>query len=200
MRAMPISLEAYLLTNLCMNIIVFSLVARSRGRIRWGGVFFAAAFGTLYAIAMQFEVFHQLRSVLARLLLAVALAAAAFPVDSLWELLGSTAALVGGTIFMGGVQHLIRQWTGSTAPAAFALGALLGGGALTAALNVRVRRMEKWEIGLELICGSNAVKLRALVDTGNRLHEPVSGLPVLIVGGDRLKSLLPAGLNPAEAA
>ena len=33
-------------------------------------------------------------------------------------------------------------------------------------------------------------EVEALIDTGNRLHEPLSGLPVLIIGKRSLKGLL----------
>lgn len=196
---MRISLEFYLMTNLFMNTIAIALVARSRGRVHWGPVIFAAAFGAIYAVGMQLEIFHLLRAWPARLLLAVALSAVALRVNGLVDLLGAVASLIGGTIFLGGVQYLLRRLMGGASPELALIGAVLGATGLATALNVRTQRMEKWEIGLQLICGQKAVKLRALVDTGNRLHEPISGLPVLIVAEERLKPLLPEGFDARTA-
>ena len=46
--------------------------------------------------------------------------------------------------------------------------------------------------------GGRQVSLKALIDTGNRLHEPISGLPVLIVEERAVKKMLPPSLDPAR--
>jgi hypothetical protein len=58
---LPIGLERYVLVNFIMNCIVIGVIARFRGRNRWGLTLFAAAFGALYAVAMQYPMFYQLR-------------------------------------------------------------------------------------------------------------------------------------------
>ncbi|MBQ6840095.1 MAG: sigma-E processing peptidase SpoIIGA [Oscillospiraceae bacterium] len=44
-------------------------------------------------------------------------------------------------------------------------------------------------VPVELCYGDRRVKLTALHDTGNRLFDPVSGLPVLVVGADAAQTL-----------
>ena len=45
-------------------------------------------------------------------------------------------------------------------------------------------------IQIELSYGTNRMKLTALRDTGNSLHDPITGKPVLILGADAAKDLI----------
>ena len=65
---------------------------------------------------------------------------------------------------------------------------------------VRARRMEKWEMMVRLIRGDRRVELNALIDTGNRLQEPVSGQPVIIAAEYKLKNVLSENFEAAHAA
>jgi stage II sporulation protein GA (sporulation sigma-E factor processing peptidase) len=71
---------------------------------------------------------------------------------------------------------------------------------MLAFFQVRARRMEKWEMMLRLIRGDRRVELNALVDTGNRLQEPISGQPVVIAAEVKLRSVLPDNFQAALAA
>ena len=48
-----------------------------------------------------------------------------------------------------------------------------------------------WQICLRLSGRGKVVRFPALIDTGNRLREPISGLPVVIVEASLIQSLLP---------
>ena len=123
------------------------------------------------------------------------MAAVAIPPDSLRSALVSGAALLGGGVFLGGVQlAALRLFRGAGA-AAFLAGALLGALALVAATDMRKKRMVTWEVRVFLAAGGGEARFRALVDTGNRLREPFSGLPVLICERGVLADVLPAGYD-----
>ena len=55
-------------------------------------------------------------------------------------------------------------------------------------------------VSVRLELGERRVELTALVDTGNTLSDPASGLPALVAEGERLAPLLPGGqpLGPGE--
>lgn len=57
-----------------------------------------------------------------------------------------------------------------------------------------------YQMPLEIRFGDLTCRLQALVDTGNRLRDPLSGTPVVVVEGEALRSLLPEYLQPAVAA
>ena len=57
-----------------------------------------------------------------------------------------------------------------------------------------------YQMPLEVRFGEHVCRLPALVDTGNRLREPLSGMPVVVVEGEALHHILPEHLRPAVAA
>ncbi len=195
---LAIGLERYVLVNFIMNVIVIGVIARFRGRNRWGLTLFAAAFGASYAVAMQYPVFYQLRWWPSRIALSAALAAVAVRADRPRDLLVNTFLLLSGSAFLGGVIHFAQNILHNQAMSLLA-GALLGTVGLLAFIQVRARRMDKWEMVLRLIRGDRRVELNALVDTGNRLQEPISGQPVVIASESKLRSVLPEDFKAALA-
>ena len=158
----------------------------------------AAGFGALYAVAMRSGYFPQLNWLPCQLALAVLMTLVGVRVEKAMDLLIGTLMLVGGTVFMGGVQILLNRIMGGQTLLSLVLGAMGGGTALVVALEARAHKLERWEAQVQIKRGEYTVHLNALIDTGNRLHEPLSGLPVLIVGVDRIKRLLPSELIPSE--
>ena len=177
---MAVSVEAYWLVNFAMDLLATAIIARSLGRVRWKRVALAAAVGASWAALAQLGALRFLSSLPALAALSLLMAAVAIPPDSLRTALVSGAALLGGGVFLGGVQlAALRLFRGAGAAAFFA-GALLGAGALLAATALRKKRLVTWEVQVFLSAGGGEARFRALVDTGNRLREPFSGLPVLI--------------------
>lgn len=194
---MAISIEVYTLINFAMNTIIIGAIARSRGRIRWGYVLGAALFGALYALAARSGVFPQLNGWPCQLGLAVLMSFVGLPIESAMELVTGTLMLIAGTVFLGGAQMLVIRLMGGQTPWSMAVGALGGGLALVKLLEARMRRLERLEAHVFIGFRGASARVTALIDTGNRLHEPLSGLPVLIVEANRVRKLLPAALDPA---
>ncbi|HIR06641.1 MAG TPA: sigma-E processing peptidase SpoIIGA [Candidatus Pullichristensenella stercoripullorum] len=192
---MAVSVEAYWLVNFAMDLLATAIIARSLGRVRWKRVALAAAVGASWAALAQLGALRFLGSLPALAALSLLMAAIAIPPDSLRTALVSGAALLGGGVFLGGVQlAALRLFRGAGAAAFFA-GALLGAGALLAATALRKKRLVTWEVQVFLSAGGGEARFRALVDTGNRLREPFSGLPVLICERGVLADVLPAGYD-----
>ena len=196
---LAIGLERYVLVNFIMNCILIGIIARFRGRNRWGLTLFAAAFGTLYAVAMQYPAFHQLQWWPSRIALTASLAAVAIRMDRPKDLAVNTLLLLGGAAFFSGAVNLAGNLLQNPATALIA-GAILGTIGMLAFVSVRARRMERWEMVLRLIRDDRRVELNALVDTGNRLQEPISGQPVVIAAEHKLRNVLPADFRSDLAA
>ena len=196
---LAIGLERYVLVNFTMNCIVIGVIARFRGRNRWGLTLFAAAFGALYAVAMQYPAFYQLRWWPSRVAMTALLAAVAIRVDRPRDFVLNTGLLLGGAAFMDGAVRMARNLVPG-AGLALLTGAFLGTIGMLAFGAVRARRMEKWEMMVRLMRGDRRVELNALIDTGNRLQEPVSGQPVLIAAEYKLKNVLSENFEVALAA
>lgn len=191
---MAVSIEGYVLTNFLMNALALVIVARSLGHFSMRRVLAAAGVGAAYAVAAQLTPLHFLKGLPAGPLVAVLLAAIAFPAASLRSLSGRSAQLLGAVIFLGGAQFLFRQ-AGLRPVVATAVGGALGGCALASFLTARQKRLVSWEVSVYLCFGGGEARFRALVDTGNRLREPLSSLPVLIVQKSFLLDVLPEGYD-----
>ena len=192
---MAVSVEAYWLVNFAMDLLATAIIARSLGRVRWKRVALAAAVGASWAALAQLGALRFLSSLPALAALSLLMAAVAIPPDSLRTALVSGAALLGGGVFLGGVQLAALRLFRGAGTAAFFAGALLGAGALLAATALRKKRLVTWEVQVFLSAGGGEARFRALVDTGNRLREPFSGLPVLICERGVLADVLPAGYD-----
>lgn len=199
MVRLGIGLERYVLVNFIMNGIVIGVIAKFRGRNRWGLTLFAAAFGAVYAVAMQYPAFYQLRWWPSRIALTAALAAVAIRVERPRDLLTNTVLLLGGAAFLSGAINLAERLVHDSGTSLLT-GAISGTMGMLAFVSVRARRMEKWEMMLRLIRGDRRVELSALVDTGNRLQEPISGQPVVIAAEYKLRNVLPANFHADLAA
>lgn len=198
---MAVSVEVYFLTNFLMDFAATAIVARSLGRVRWRRVMLAAALGAVWATLAQLPLLRFLASFGGAAAMAFVLAAVAMPPDCLRSALRAGAALFGGALFLGGVQLAALRLFAGAGAAAFIAGALLGAMALLAATGARQKRLVTWEVQVFLSAGGGEARFRALVDTGNRLREPFSGLPVLICERGVLADVLPAGydaLPPGE--
>ena len=196
---MAVSIEGYLLVNFGMNFLATAIIARSLGRVRWRRVICAAALGTLWAALAQLAPLRPMRSPLAAAGMAFLMAALAIPPDSVRSALQGGMALLGGGVFLGGVQLASRNVFGSAGAAAFAGGALLGAGALAAATSLRRKRLVTWEVQVFIAAAGGEARFRALIDTGNRLREPFSGLPVLICERAVLADVLPGDYDDLAA-
>ncbi|MBQ4088443.1 MAG: sigma-E processing peptidase SpoIIGA [Clostridia bacterium] len=72
--------------------------------------------------------------------------------------------------------------------------------AITAHLLRRQRRwLDSWEVGVHIEHNGEQAVFTALIDTGNRLTEPVSGLPVMVMEHQLVKNMLPDGFDPHDA-
>lgn len=197
---MPVSVEAYVLTNLVMDFLAASVLARSLGRVRWGRVTLAAALGAAYATLAQLPALGALRSPLAVAASAVALAAVALAPDSVRGAVTRGMALLAGGVFLGGVQLAAVRMLPSSPVISFLVGAALGACALMCVLAMRRRRLVTWEVRVLLSALGGQARFTALIDTGNRLREPLSGLPVLICERSVLRGVLPPDYDALDAS
>lgn len=111
------------------------------------------------------------------------------------------------TFRLGSVNWVLNMAVGGVS---YGLGKGSAGVVLGAALIFLVLHFFGWGrpvgrqyVPVELCYNGNRLKMTALQDTGNTLHDPLSGQPVLVVGSDaayRLTGLTPEQLrNPVES-
>ncbi len=153
----------------------------------WRGLL-AALFGACYSAGAIF--LPPLNGVLLKLCAAAVMVLIAFGGEKrLWKpalaFLAASALFAGlclGLSYMGEGKYSLRTLL-------ISLGLTIGLCALPFRF-IAVKRTGLRLVRLKLVCAGRERELTALVDTGNRLREPVSGGPVLVAGEAELLPLL----------
>lgn len=188
-------IELFILDNTLMNLLILTAAAALCQRP--AGVLLrlaASLFGALYAAA-ALALAPVLLLFPCKLMLGAVMALSICK-DVRRDYLSSLAALFAATLMVGGLVYALALAVGGS----MEQGALYAGptlrvwlvtallGALAATLLPRLirawlanRAADGARVLVRLICGGRCYILRALVDTGNALCDPLSGLPVVIV-------------------
>ena len=182
------SIELYLLVNLLGDMALLGATARALGVLRWRRVVACGCACTAYAYlaAARPSIWASVPAQLLLLVLISALIARGF---GTWLWLKAAALLAGAALLSGGVSAVPGLAPrGPMGVCCAALGALL----LMLMLAARHPLRGDWQVSLAVDCGGGTARFAALIDTGNRLREPLSGLPVVIAEARLLKGALPA--------
>lgn len=184
-------LEPVFLENAAMDMLILYIAGRLSGqRARFWRYFGAASAGALYA-AMSLLPFCVLLDTLpAKAALSLLMALAAWRPRSLLAYVKGWASIVGVTAVGGGLATaaaaLLHGLPSDTLH--FGSGALLftmlGAAAMVLfSASALRRRGVSARYPVRVWSGGRRYDLDALLDTGNMLHEPLSGLPVMLVDG-----------------
>ena len=180
------SIEAFLLRNLIADFILLSVVCRSVGCFHWKRVLAADALCALYAVPASASPgpWACVPVQLALLMLVSMLLTRRFGLRY-WR--GTALGLGTAALACGGAAKLV----GYTGLPGAAFGIVVGLALLSALFAARPPDLNSWQVTLCLRDGNATARFPALIDTGNRLREPLSGLPVLIAEAALLKGILP---------
>ena len=179
-------LEVYLVVNLSADLILLWAVSRALGFFNRRRVCAAASLCALYGVAaaaapMPFASVPVQILMLCFVSIWIA-GPAARGQGALCALALCAATLCGGSL--AARLTLPGAWAALLGPA---LGAML----LLALLSGHPPFASGFQVNVCLSIDGRTARFPALVDTGNRLREPVSGLPVLIAEAGLLKGRLP---------
>jgi len=181
-----LSIEIYLAINLVVDYILLSVVCKALGLFHPGRILAADALCSAGAALLAAQPaswaalpLRLITLVPASLLICVPAAPAMWP--TVWLCLLALSLLCGGLSLLLPPLGLC----GGTI-------CLLGGALLTRlALAGHPPLHGGWLVRLRLSVDGRTARFPALIDTGNRLREPFSGLPVLIAEAALLKDILP---------
>jgi len=111
------------------------------------------------------------------------------------ETVGSMASMLAVSALISACSHIFRTY------ASFAriCTAFVAASAAALLLSIQRRWLDSWETTLRISDGYSVVRFRALIDTGNRLTEPISALPVIIVESSLIRKLIPDDINASAA-
>ena len=193
-------------TNLAVNYLLLLATGKLAGRsVSARRLLIASAAGALYAVSALFLPLSAAYSLPARIAFGFFMVAFSFPGQRLQAFVTTSAsfyicsAIVAGiamalqyhrvsvlsdsaTAPSGGVVHWWVMAASLVALATFPMMARAGGFQPGKPLPL---------LGLELEVAGRKVGLTGLVDTGNNLRDPVSGLPVVVVDWEPLRKIMP---------
>lgn len=176
------SIEAFLLSNLLANGALLWATARALGRFEGWRVLLCALLGTIGSLLPAVNPALWPASMALLILTPPLLLGKVVP----FLYIRATLLLAGGALLSGGVSLILRR----TGPAG-AVCALVGASLLAALFAARNPLQGDWEVRLALTVDGRTARFPALIDTGNRLREPLSGQPVVIAEAGLLEGILP---------
>lgn len=190
---MAIYADVFLVYNLLMNTLILLCTSRLCGlAARLWRIFAAALFGAVYALFLPSV--WLMNSFFLKAALGGAMLFFAF---------GKTGFFRNTVVFLlcgaglGGLVHILSFESESSLLASpYTQSILIGGAAFIALmlLSGRVRtnlRLRTCECQIEIVTEKGKKTVRTFLDTGNRLCEPCSQKPVLLVQKSALESILP---------
>lgn len=179
------SVELYFLMNFAVDTALMAIVARANGCLRTKrtllGGFLAASYALLVKMVSPRLAHPAIQIALA---VPIGLIVCGDPSPRHWGPM--LLQFLCGALMLGGIGLLSSARSQLTLMIWLSAGLFL----LNGLLNARTRRVSSWEVNVCLQFRGQCVSFQALIDTGNRLREPISGLPVLIAESSLLQGLL----------
>ena len=199
---MRVSGELFLLTNTLANSLSLWLAARLMGMhlpsIK--RILPAALCGAVYSIAAYLPGLSFLRAVPFLLLVPFIMAKIMLPQQRPLAITKTAILILLCGLLLGGfLTWLTAQ--GITMRLAFAtLFLSILGAVFFCGIHRKVpSRITMVEIALECGCmGNSSIRLSAMLDTGNQLKDPITGLPVVVASSSSLRPILPAAVMPDD--
>lgn len=196
--------DIFFLVNLCFNFSLLYLAGRlSRLAPSGRRLTLGALVGALYSAASLYPGLAFLMTLPAKLLAAALMVAIAFPTTLVRRFLFTLGYFCLTAFAVGGASLAVGYLLGGVGPAQGGSGPLGADVVLPAALAAGVllhwavmaarerERVLAWCVTCRVMVDGRTVEFPALVDTGNRLRDPLSNAPVVIAEYPALGALLP---------
>ena len=207
---MTIYLDVVLLENLCMNyIILFATGYIMKLKMKHWKLILSALLGGIYAVISYLEILPLYSSIPMKILLSALMVYIAFSAKSI-KILSKQLVLFYLTSFVFGgcafaLLYFIRPqdifmhngvYVGTYPVKIALLGGIVGFIVTYIAFKIVKTKLSKKDM-IHSICikiGGKELNVKAMLDTGNLLKEPITGIPVVVVEKEKLYSILPANL------
>jgi stage II sporulation protein GA (sporulation sigma-E factor processing peptidase) len=200
--------DVLFVVNLTVNYLILSATGKLAGRtISWKRLALASVLGAVYAGAQLYVPHSAIFLLPARVLFGILMVVIAYPntkgvglvilaasfylssavaAGTAYALLNAEGAFILGNSVFTGEERVVRWWM-----VAASLVVLAGIPLVAAAGGYRPgRKLPLLEV--ELVLYGKTVPLTGLVDTGNNLRDPFSGLPVVVADWEAVKPVVPS--------
>lgn len=204
---MTIYLDIVLLENLCMNyIILFATAYILKIKRHHYRMILSALIGGIYAILAYMQIFEVYSNMFVKIILSVCMIYIAFWPKGIKGLLKQLLIFYLVSFVFGGCAFAllyfvkpqdILQVNGvyiGTYPVKIALlGGLVGFIVVHTAFKVVKNKMRKKALiyDIEINIEGKKMRTKAMLDTGNQLKDPITGVPVVVVTKEALREIIP---------
>nr|WP_284693876.1 sigma-E processing peptidase SpoIIGA [Paeniclostridium ghonii] len=193
---MEVYVEYYAIENLLVNYIIISCTSiisknHSSMKKKWTG----AAIGMIYSILYLFDSFNLFFSIPMKVLLILIVTKIAFSHDTRKEYIRVLIIFYFVNIFIAGSSFFIIYCTGLThlTISFIILVSYLSGIILKYIYNdiKELKYMTSMKKDMTVCIDEKEIELKALMDTGNLLKDPISKSEVVIISANKLYEILP---------
>lgn len=204
---MTIYLDVILMENICMNyIILFATGLIVKVNIKQVRVIISSLLGGIYAILSFAPILQVYSNIVFKILISVVMVYIAFNAKNVKVLLKQVILFYLVSFAFGGCAFfllyfirpqdiLIRNgYLTGTYPIKIALlGGIVGFVIVNIAFKIVKGRISKKDMfcDIEIYFREKKASIKAMIDTGNLLKEPISGMPVIVVEKQELENIIP---------
>lgn len=207
---MTIYLDVIMLENICMNyIILFATALIAKVKISQIRIILASLLGAIYAILSFAPILQIYTNLLFKILISIIMIYIAFFPKNIKFLLKQLLLFYLVSFAFGGCAFcllyfikpqdiLIRNgYLTGTYPIKIALlGGIVGFVIVNIAFKLVKGKISKKDMfcDIEIFFKGKSIKIRAMIDTGNLLKDPISGMPVIVVEKSKLEAIIPKAI------
>lgn len=207
---MTIYLDVVLLENLCMNyIILFATAYILKLKVKQWRLILSSLLGGVYAVVSYLEILPLYSNFAVKILLSIGMVYLAFRANSIKTLAKQLVLFYLTSFVFGGCafallyfvrpQDILMQngvYIGTYPLKIALLGGLVGFIITYIAFRIVKTKFKKKDMiyNITIKIEQKQINLKAMLDTGNLLKEPITGMPVIVVEKQELYSIIPANL------
>lgn len=203
---MTIYLDVILMENICMNyIILFATGLILKVNIKQIRVIISSLLGGVYAILSFAPILEIYSNVLFKIIMSIIMVYIAFNAKNIKTLIKQVILFYLVSFAFGGcaffLLYFIRPqdilmrngYLTGTYPIKIALlGGIVGFVIVNIAFKIVKAKISKKDMfcDIEIYFRGKSASIRAMIDTGNLLKEPISGMPVIVVEKQELEDII----------
>lgn len=207
---MTIYLDVILLENICMNyIILFATGIIVKTKMSQLRIIISSLLGGIYAILSFAPILHIYTNILFKILISIIMIYIAFNPKNVKKLLKQLVFFYLVSFAFGGCAFCLLYFikpqdifirngylTGTYPIKIALLGGIVGFVIVNIAFKLVKGRISKKDMfcDVEIFFKEKSVKIKAMIDTGNLLKDPISGMPVTVVEKSKLEDIIPKGI------
>lgn len=204
---MTIYLDVILLENLCMNyIILFATGLIHRVKIKAWRLFVASLIGGIYSILSFAPVLEIYTNFLFKVILSVVMVYISFHPQNVKQLFKELIIFYLVSFAFGGCAFALLYFikpqdilarngvlTGTYPIKIALLGGIVGFVIVNIAFKVVKGKLSKKDMfcNVSIFINGKEKQIKAFIDTGNLLKDPISGIPVIVVEVSELEEMIP---------